>query len=80
MKKLKLIALITAFALLFGLPVTAYADSSTYSPYVKATYLQQSKMEPYTVVHGLDLSYHNGDVDFKALKNNGVKYVIMRAG
>lgn len=80
MKKLKLIALITAFALLFGLPVTAYADSSTYSPYVKATYLQQSKMEPYTVVHGLDLSYHNGDVDFKALKNNGVKYVILRAG
>ncbi|MCU6736009.1 GH25 family lysozyme [Diplocloster agilis] len=29
---------------------------------------------------GVDLSYHNGEVDFSQLKEAGIKYVILRAG
>lgn len=29
---------------------------------------------------GIDISYHNGDVDFDAVKNSGVDFVIIRAG
>ncbi|MBE6817241.1 MAG: hypothetical protein E7520_06035 [Ruminococcaceae bacterium] len=80
MKMKKIIAITALFAMLLSFPLSAYADDSAYSPYMKASYNQQTKVQPYTVVHGLDLSYHNGDVDFKKLKDNGVKYVILRAG
>lgn len=33
-----------------------------------------------TGTHGLDLSVHNGDLDFKALKAQGNEFVILRAG
>lgn len=31
-------------------------------------------------MHGLDLSYHNGTVDFNTIKNNGNDFVILRCG
>ena len=80
MKKIKLLTIITVLALVLQLPITAYADATTYSPYKKAYYSQQAKMQEYTVEHGLDLSYHNGTVDFNKLKEQGVTYVILRVG
>ncbi|MBR3150172.1 MAG: fibronectin type III domain-containing protein, partial [Eubacterium sp.] len=80
MKKIKFISLILAVIMLLQFPITAYAETETYSPYVKGTYLQQEKMQNYTIVHGLDLSYHNGTVDFAKLAAQGVKYVILRVG
>lgn len=29
---------------------------------------------------GIDLSYHNGDIDFKAVKSSGIEFVILREG
>ncbi len=80
MKKTKLLSFCIALLMLLQLPLTALADAYTYSPFVKSNYTQQSKMQGYKVVHGLDLSYHNGDVDFAKLKKAGVSYVILRVG
>ena len=33
-----------------------------------------------SLAFGLDLSYHSGEVDFVALKNSGVEFVILRVG
>ena len=59
---------------------TPSTDTFVYSPFVQANYRQQNKMAGYTVLHGVDLSYHNGDVDFAMLKNAGVDFVILRVG
>lgn len=59
---------------------TAFAASYTYSPFVKANYNQPARMTSYSVEHGLDLSVHNGTIDFKKVKSAGVDFVILRAG
>ncbi|MBE6720396.1 MAG: hypothetical protein E7571_07055 [Ruminococcaceae bacterium] len=82
MKKFKHLIWILAAAIVMQFPASTYADTAntTYSPFVKANYTQQERMASYTIVHGLDLSYHNGDVNFAKLKKAGVEYVILRVG
>ena len=69
-----------AFAIILQMPINAYAATTTYSPFVKSNYTQQDRMAGYTISHGLDLSYHNGNVDFAKLKSAGVEFVILRVG
>lgn len=33
-----------------------------------------------TAIKGIDVSYHQGDIDWKKVKNSGVKFAIIRAG
>ena len=80
MKKIKTLAFIMAFAVIMQIPFNAFAATTTYSPFVKSNYTQQDRMAGYTISHGLDLSYHNGEVDFAKLKSAGVEYVILRVG
>ncbi len=80
MKKHRIISFILAIIMLLPATTTAYAASYTYSPFVKANYNQPSRMTSYKVSHGLDLSVHNGTVDFAKIKKAGVNFVILRAG
>ena len=66
--------------MLFQVNITALADTDTYSPLVKATYTQPERLTPYTVVQGIDVSVHNGILDFAKIKKEGVNFVIMRVG
>ncbi|MBQ9517941.1 MAG: hypothetical protein IJR60_07685 [Eubacterium sp.] len=80
MKKHRIISFILTLVLLLSVTTTAFAASYTYSPFVKANYNQPARLTSYTVAHGLDLSVHNGEIDFAKVKSAGVNFVILRAG
>ncbi|MCC3867427.1 GH25 family lysozyme [Terrisporobacter mayombei] len=61
----------------------SYSNSSGY---VSADYVKlPNEGKPYqpsnsTAIKGIDVSYHQGDIDWEKVKNSGVKFAIIRAG
>lgn len=81
MKNIKrLISLVLAIAVLASMPLTAFASTITSSPFTTFSYTHQSKHDGDEIMNGLDLSEHNGTVDFKKIKSAGVEFVILRVG
>ena len=76
----KIISLLLLTALLFSFPVSAQASTKTGSIFTSSKYTHQSQFDKCTIYEGVDLSKHNGTVDFAKMKKAGVKYVILRAG
>ena len=70
-----LLALITAAAM----PFTTIAASST-SAYTGQTYTHASRFSGYQIFNGIDVSSHNGDIDWKRVKASGIDYAIIRLG
>ena len=70
-----LLALITAAAM----PFTTIAASST-SAYTGQTYTHASRFSGYQIFNGIDVSNHNGDIDWKRVKASGIDYAIIRLG
>ncbi len=51
------------------------------SSYTGLTYLHNSRFDTgYTIVNGIDVSSHNGVIDWGAVKAAGIEYAIIRAG
>lgn len=51
------------------------------SSFVRTGYDMDYKNDKrYTAVRGVDISHHDGEVDWKKLKNDGIEFVILRAG
>lgn len=51
------------------------------SGYTGNTYLHNSRYETgYTIINGIDVSSHNGSIDWSAVKASGIEYVMIRAG
>lgn len=74
------IALLLAMVTALSMPASAYATSTSKSILTSLTYTHQSQHDGKTITEGIDVSYHNGAIDFQKVKNAGVKYVIMRVG
>ena len=70
-----LLALITAAAM----PFTTIAASST-SAYTGQTYTHASRFSGYQIFNGIDVSSHNGDIDWRRVKASGIDYAIIRLG
>ncbi|WP_297130883.1 GH25 family lysozyme [uncultured Eubacterium sp.] len=47
--------------------------------YVYKTYTHQDRFANMKIQHGIDVSYHNGNLDWSAIKNAGVEFAILRA-
>ncbi|MBQ9227314.1 MAG: hypothetical protein IJ168_00670 [Eubacterium sp.] len=77
---IKLISLLLVAVTVFCLPPYAYASTTTSTIFNKSTYTHQTKLDGMDITQGIDVSYHNGTVDFKAVKNAGVQFVILRVG
>lgn len=67
-------------AMVCSLPLQAYAASTTKSIFTSSTYTHQTKFDGLPITEGIDVSYHNGTVDFNKVKKAGVQFVIMRVG
>ncbi len=81
MKKLtKITSVMLLLAMLFSFPLTARAQTTSGSIFTSSTYTHQSQFDGAKIIQGVDLSKHNGTVDFAKMKKAGVKYVILRAG
>lgn len=51
------------------------------SGYTGNTYIHNSRFETgYTIINGIDVSSHNGTIDWAAVKASGIDYVMIRAG
>lgn len=60
-------------------PINALAKTST-SPFISGKYTHNSKYDSYKRYNGIDISYHNGDINFNKVKNDGVDFAIIRIG
>lgn len=80
MKKIsKIIALALALLILIQ-PASVLAETVSKSPFIQGEYTHQSQFDGMNISMGVDLSYHNGDVDFDKIKANGVEFAFLRVG
>lgn len=80
MKKITAIVLsgiltITAFA---GNGQNVFAASKTKSPYTGITYTHKSLKGVNSIVHGIDVSKWNGDINWNKIKADGIDYAFIR--
>ena len=78
-KASKLTALICALITAFTMPFSAYAFTSR-TIFNTKTYTHQDRFAGIPIVQGIDVSKHNGNVDWAKVKAAGVKYAIIRVG
>lgn len=80
MKKIsKIISAMLVFAMLFQAPC-AFASVKTKSKYTGITYTHASRFDDKDLIYGMDISHHNGKINFKKVKKDGIKYVFVRVG
>ena len=73
----KLFALALA-AVIAASPITAFAFTSS-SRFTTKTYTHQDRFFNTGIQEGIDVSYHNGKLDWGVIKNAGVDFAIIRA-
>lgn len=80
MKKVnKVISFLLAFIMLFT-STSVYASTKTRSRYTGITYTHNSKFKNKELVYGMDVSQHNGKINFKKAKRDGIEFVFIRVG
>ncbi len=80
MKKInKVISFLLAFIMLFT-STGVYASTKTRSKYTGITYTHNSKFKNKELVYGMDVSQHNGKINFKKAKREGIEFVFIRVG
>lgn len=80
MKKVnKVISFLLAFIMLFT-STGVYASTKTRSKYTGITYTHNSKFKNKELVYGMDVSQHNGKINFKKAKRDGIGFVFIRVG
>ncbi|MGN0531184.1 MAG: GH25 family lysozyme [Eubacterium sp.] len=75
----KLLAALIALILTIQVPITAFAFT-TKSLFTSSTYTHQSRFEGEKIYEGIDVSKHNGVIDWKKVKAAGVDFAIIRVG
>ena len=56
------------------------ADSLMMRSFSGQNYTHNSRYDGYEIREGIDVSYYQGDIDWNAVKNSGVKFVFIRVG
>lgn len=56
------------------------ASTKAKSPYTSSTYTHQTKFDKLSRINGVDVSQHNGTVDFKKVRASGIDFVFVRVG
>lgn len=80
MKKVnKVISFLLAFIMLFT-STGVYASTKERSKYTGITYTHNSKFKNKELVYGMDVSQHNGKINFKKAKRDGIEFVFIRVG
>lgn len=64
----------------FSLPFSTAAATKGNSPYTGQAYTHASRFDGYRIYNGIDVSTHNGNIDWKSVKASGVDYAIIRLG
>ena len=73
-------AILLAAISAFSLPFSTAAATKGNSPYTGQAYTHASRFDGYRVYNGIDVSTHNGNIDWRSVKASGVDYAIIRLG
>ncbi len=76
----KLAALLLSVTLLFAMPFSANAAQTTTSIYTKTKLTHNSRFDDSVLENGIDISVHNGEIDFAKVKKTDTKVIIVRVG
>ncbi|MDE6852121.1 MAG: glycoside hydrolase family 25 protein, partial [Lachnospiraceae bacterium] len=80
------LTLSAGFGLSFSNPASVEAYDtlsnglSSSSPFTTSTYNHASTFQDMNVYHGIDVSYHNGNINWQSVAADGVEYAFIRAG
>lgn len=81
MKKItKIISALLAVVMVFQSTMTVSAAVKLKSKYTNMTYTHQSRFDGFDISYGIDVSHHNGDINFQKVKADGIDYVFVRVG
>lgn len=75
----RITALILAIFTAFCMPFSAWAFTSK-SIFTSSTYTHQDRFKSYERTEGIDVSTHNGTIDWSKVKKAGVDFAIVRVG
>ncbi len=62
------------------MPFVSHASSTSKSPFVSGTYTHSDLTDGLSIHHGVDVSEHQGKINWKKAKKDGVEYAIIRVG
>ena len=82
MKKItKILSVLIAFCMVLSTgSAVAYAREDEKSIYTGTLYAQNSRFDNYVITNGIDVSEHNGDINWAAVKAAGTDYAFIRVG
>lgn len=81
MKKLsRILSALLALIIVLQVPVYAQASQKIKSIFNSSTYTINSKFDNYNITQGIDVSYHDGTINWKKVKAAGVDFAIIRVG
>lgn len=72
--------LIIILLLCFATPFNVNAAQTTKSIYTSQTYTHNSRFDKSIITNGIDISEHNGSINFNSLKKTNTKQIIVRVG
>ena len=64
----------------FSNPLHWYGDTKTKSPYNNTTYKHQDRFDTRTILHGIDVSKWQGEIDWAKVKADGIDYAFIQVG
>ena len=73
-------AYILAVIMAFSFPIAAAASTTSTSAYTGKSYTHNSRFDGYDRHNGIDVSAHNGNINWKSVKSDGIEFAIIRAG
>ncbi|MGN0522571.1 MAG: GH25 family lysozyme [Eubacterium sp.] len=82
MKKgiIKIFSAFLALIIMLESTTLAFASVKSKSSYTGTSYTHQAKFDWLDVINGIDVSEHNGEIDFNKVKKNGIEFVFVRVG
>lgn len=79
-KVIKSLSFILAVIIMLQSGFSAMAAAKEKSKYTNLTYTHQSRFDGYDISYGIDVSQHNGNINFNKVAADGIDYVFVRVG
>lgn len=75
-----LAAILSAVLVITMMPFVSHASSTSKSPFISGTYTHSDIADGLSIHHGVDVSEHQGKINWTKAKKDGVEYAIIRVG
>ena len=80
MNRRVLAVILSAVLVMTMVPLVSHASSTSKSPFISGTYTHSDLTDGLSIHHGVDVSEHQGKINWTKAKKDGVEYAIIRVG